>query len=348
MLGAARASQYAGWWGGPPKVSITSVTEMTYAGQYLDAVSMTPNAWLKPDDTRTFDNTGLANGAKGTQVVTFKYAAASNFTWLTDSFRNSNQFIKFGPSDFDQSSLALWSYEYQSSIENWTIVPGRTVTGNYLSIYSTYSGYEYFTLTGNLPWDDYADRWMTLIVSYSSSSGDFVNWTGTTGGANWYQRIVLQDATTGELISVTDSRYNPFQNSNTNWANYTWSFNTGPSGSGTTANTAFSSLINVSGVNFDQTDLLTAAWWACQGTVVDPMDTVDNVPLRNYFVGQCFPETVNGSRAWFNFTPFAIVTSGSDSLLPLALPGRATQTNNYAFKQTTSNLTTPATDASIP
>ena len=345
MLGAARASQYAGWWGGPPKFVSTSQTTVACSGKYLDAVSITPNGWGMPGNTRSFDNTGVVSGAKGTQVITFKYQAQSNFTWTTDTFRTNYQYIDTGSG---ANLLTIWNYFYQNTVETWDSMLARTVTGNYLSIKASFGSYEYFTLTGNLPWDDYANRWLTAIISYSDSQTDFSDWTGTTGGTNWYQRIVLQDAVTGQLISTTDSRYSAFNNPITTWANYTWSWDNVNSGSGTTANTAFASLVGPSGVTYDQTDMLVAAWWGCQGTMVDPLATVDSVQLRQYFVGQCFPETVNGSRAWFNFTPFAIVVDNNDSLLPLALAARSSQSNNYAYKQITSSLTTPATDTSIP
>jgi hypothetical protein len=70
--------------------------------------------------------------------------------------------------------------------------------------------------------------------------------------------------------------------------------------------------------------------------------------LRLYFVGQCFPETVNSVRAWGNFTPFDLTTVDATSLLTQVLPGRMSQTNKYAYATTTASLTTPVTDASIP
>lgn len=348
MLGAARASQYAGWWGGPPKFLSTSEVDMTYQGQFTGTISLTTNGYGDPDDTRTFDNTGIANGARGTQVITFKYQAQSNFTWATDAFRPSYELIKYDSGAGQILNASDWTYEYQSSQDFWNIVLARTVTGNYLSVLATYKGYDFFTLSGNLAWDTYADRWMTLIASYSSDVTDFANWTGVTGGSNYYLRLVLQDATTGELISATDARYNAFQSSDINWANYTWSWDSGSSGSSTTANTNMPTLAGNSGSLITQTDMLGAAIWCCQGAVVDPLATVDSVVLRNYFVGSCFPETVNGARAWFNATPFAVTTSGSDTLVTKALPARAAQTNNYAYKNLTSNLATPVSDTSIP
>jgi len=351
MLGAARASQYAGWWGSDPKFVSTTATAMNYAGQYLDAVSVTPNLWSSPLSGKSFDNTGVANGSRGTQVVTFKYAAQSNFVWQTDAFRTAYQSIDYNsPNPSAVLSLSTWFYEYQSTTQDWNIRLGRTVTGQYLSVFGTFSGYEWFTLPGNLTWDSLADRWMTLIVSYSDTAADFVNWTGATppSPTYWYLRITLQDARTGELISTTDVRYLQFQNHNTNWADYTWSWANGSSGSSTTANVRMANLAGPSVVNFDKTDMLAAAWWGSAGAVIDPLATVNGVQLRQYFVGQCFPETVNSVRAWGNFTPFDLTTDVSDSYLTKALPGRMSQSSLTALQQSTATLVTPNTDASIP
>ena len=348
MLGLGRASQYAGWWGGEPRFASTSSTAMTYRGQYLDAVSLTPNAWSMPPATRSFDNTSLVSGARGTQAISFKYAAQSNFTWRTDDFRTQYQSINYDSPDTGLLNLTDWTYFRETDGNNWTIRLARTVTGNYLSVFSSFGAYDFFTLSGNLTWDSRAGQYLTLVISYSSVQTDFVNWTGVTGGTNWYQRIVLQDASTGQLLSTTDVRYDPFQTPDTDWADYTWSWDNANSGSPTTANTFIPLLNGSSGVNFAQTDMLAAAWWGCQGAVVDPLAVVDGVQLRQYFVGQCFPETVNGVRAWGNFTPFDLTTVDDQSLLTQVLPGRMAQTNKYAYATVTATLITPVTDSQIP
>jgi hypothetical protein len=344
MLGAARASEYAGWWTGTPSFFSSSLAAVDAQSTYLDTISITPNVWSLPPDTRTFDNAGLANGAKGTIVSTFKWQAMSNYTWVTDSFR-SFQHIENDSFAGAAFTTAQYYFLYPASSNGFVIKPARALTTNYISFQIAYNGYDFTTLTGNLSWDTYADRWLTLIVSYSSSAGDFANWTGTTGGTNYYQRSVLQDARTGELINQTDFRYTGFQGYDTNWANHTWSWNNSTPGSGEAY-----CVPNTSGANgyFDQTDWLTAAGWMCQGAVIDPMATVNDVQLRQYFVGQCFPETVNGARAWFNHTYFDTVVSGSNTALTRMLDSRATQTDDYFGQQTTANLTSPATDASIP
>jgi hypothetical protein len=279
-------------------------------------------------------------------AITFKYQAGSNYTWGTDTFITQYENIKNGAGSTDFYNPVEYIFQFETDTELQIIRPCRTVSGNYLSIFGAYSGYSYFTLSGNLPWDTYADRWMTAIVSFSSDGTDFVNWTGTTGGALWYQRIVLQDARTGELLSQTDVRYNPFTNKPTDWANYTWSWATGPGGASDLANVVAQQI--GAGGQFAVDDFLTTASWICMGDVVDPMATVNGVELRQYFVGQCFPETVNGARAWFNWTAFDTTVVSTTTQATKVLESRATQTDDYIFGALTSNLTTPITDASIP
>jgi hypothetical protein len=346
MLGLSRASQYAGWWGGTPKFVSNSVIGVDSRSRYLDSFSLTPNAYTVPPATRSFDNTSLVNGAKGTQVVTFKYQAQSNYTWGTDSAASGYELIKNGSGSFAFFQPCNYAFSYQSTSNEWDMAPARTTTGNFLAWRSSYNAYNYFTLTGNLPWDTYADRWMTMIVSYSDTASDFANWTGTTGGTNYYQRMILQDAETGQLLSQTDSRYSAFQGFPTNWSTYTWSWDSGSPGSSTEARTQMNFFD--AGGQFDQTDFLTTAGWMCQGTVIDPLATVNGVQLSQYFVGQCFPETVNSVRAWFNWTIFGSTTSGSDTIISKALTSRASQTNNYLIDSVTATLTTPITDTSIP
>ena len=353
MLGLGRASQYAGWWSGKPSFLSRSQVTGNQQTTWANAVSLAPNRWSDaPDATTAFSNTGITSGAKGTSVVTFKYQAASNFTWDTNAFKTGFQNIK--PDSFFQSYYNFLTSQFQiksgGSVEagNWTIGPARTVTGNYLSIFSSFGGYDFVKLNGDLAWDSLADRWLTVICSYSSSSADFAGWTGGTVPSGRYaSRIVLLDAQTGQQLSVTDWFYQAFQVYDTDWADYTWSWSeVNPAANGDGSFNTTTTAIELG--YLDQSDILQGAYWMCQGQVIDPTAVVSSVPLSNYFVGQYFPETVNGVRAWSNWTPVATSTSGSNTLLTKQLGGRASNTNSVIFKATTSSLRTPITYSDKP
>jgi hypothetical protein len=347
MLGLGRASQYAGWWTGKPSFLSRSQVTGNQQTTWANAVSITPNSWAVPPDTRSFDNTSLTSGAKGTQVLTFKYQAQSNFTWQALEFRTQFEAIKNAAGTFDNYGPVITAYRFSTDTGNWPIAPLRTTTGQYLSIFCAYNGYDAVKLTGNIAWDSLADRWLTVIVSYSSTTSDFAGWTGgTLASGNYASRVVLLDAQTGERISLTDWTWSAFQEYPTDWANYTWGWDNSTPGSSSDANFSFGT--GSSGGYFDQTDFLTGAHWVCQGQVIDPTAVVDSVPLSNYFVGQYFPETVNGVRAWTNWTPVASTTAGSDQQLTQLLPSRTSQSTDIIARQTTANLTSPYTDASKP
>jgi hypothetical protein len=347
MLGMARASEYAGWWTGKPSFVSRSVVTGNQQTTWANAVSLTPNTWVLAPGTRSFDNTSLTSGAKGTQVLTFKYQAQSNFTWGAVEFRTQFEGIKNGAGTFNNYTPVSTAYLFSTSTGNWPIAIQRTTTGQYLSVFGAYNGYDGVRLSGNITWDSMADRWLTVIVSYSSTTADFAGWTGGTLASGFYaSRIVLQDAQTGELLSQTDWSWQAFQGYPTDWANYTWSWDNITPGSSSNAN--FDFVTGNSGGYFDQTDFLVGAYWITQGQTIDPTASSDGVASRSYFVGQYFPNSVNGVRAWTNWTPVASTTSGSNQDLTQLLPGRTSQTTDIIARQTTTNLTSPYTDASKP
>lgn len=338
----ARASEYAGWWSGKPSFLSRSVVGGGQFNTWDNAVSLTPNIWNLAPATRSFDNTSLSDGARGTQVLTFKYQAQSNFTWQAIEFRAQFEGIYNGAIYNPVTS----QFYFPSTTGYWPITPIRSTTGQYLSLFCAYSGYDGVQLAGNIAWDTLADRWLTVIMSYSSSSADFAGWTGGTVASNQYaSRVLLQDAQTGEQLSVTDWRYLAFQGYPSDYTNYTWTWNNGTPSSG---NARFEYYLDKANGNFDQTDFLTGAHWVTQGQLIDPTATVSDVKLSNYFVGQYFPETVNGVRAWANWTPVASTTSGSNQQLTTLLPGRISQTSDIIVERPTADLTSPYTDASKP
>lgn len=344
-IGAGRASEYAGWWTGKPSFLSRSLVSGAQDNTWPNAISITPNQWNTPTSGAAFSNTSVTSGAKGTTALTFKYQAASNFTWTTNAYRTTYQNIKNNVSDSAYYDFVTNYYclDGVGFSQSWAIGPARTVSGGYLSLFTSFNGYDFTKLTGNITWDSLADRWLTAIISYSSSTSDFAGWAGgALISGNYASRILLQDAHTGEQLSVTDWQYSAFQGYSTNWADYTWSW------SSSIAVGSYYYDFGIPNGYFDQTDILLGASWHTQGQLIDPTATASSVKLSNYFVGNYFTETVNGVRAWSNWTPVATSAPGSTTYLTRALPARVSSTSNYMGQRTTTNLTSPYTDTSRP
>lgn len=353
MLGLARASQYAGWWNsGNNFISRTSSTAR-YNGSWPAGIGLTSNTWNGPGTVGSgysFSGTSLTSGAKGTQALVFKYQAQSNYTWTTDPFRVGFQSIQTDSSS-STSFLQLQSYNYRFPTTNnpsWPISIARTVTTNRLAYFGFYNGYDYVAAAGSPDFDLYADRWVAMVSSYSDTQSDFAGWSGT-GSGSYFARICLLDAVTGEVLNTTDYRYSPFQGWPTDWANYTWSYsNTFNPPTGEARLTWVLAGINASNPGYDVTDILTAGGWHCQGQVIDPTATVSGVVLGTYFNTQNITETINGIRAWHNWSAEAVTTNGSSQELTRLMPGRVSQTSNIVGNNATSAMTSPYTSTDKP
>lgn len=346
-LVGGRAGQYAGWWSGKPNFSSTSLVTMTNGGTWNGYASLTPNYWSSPYNGdnlgSSFDGTGLPSSAnKGVMAMTIRFQAASGYTFSTDTYRTDYQNLNPTSSSTSTYTPATMAF-YQAGTETyWQCTLGKTVSGSKFSIHPVYGGYDYFDFS-DYTWDDLANRWITIIVAYSSSSSDFANWTGGTTGSNIFSRMTLCDAQTGLVLQSRDVRWDQFGSYNQYWGIETWQWTnqtpTGGASAGTKCTTASATLFN---------DVLLANYWVSMAQVIDPTGTTNGVTNASYLCGQNLPKDICSATAWVNFGCQSSTTNGSNQDLLIMNPCRVTTTSNLFSKYPTSLLTSPYTNSAKP
>lgn len=203
MLGAALASQYAGWWSqgnASISVAVTASSTASYALEQSPSFS-----WLNIKTSGTSTPPGvfgtIAVPAAGNMAVgnVTSLSSYNNYRWT--------QFITFAldyPTGIAQNDGFKYDQKFQGNSGDFTTnfawVRGYS-GGNELEL--NWPGVE----AAIFP-EDYANyngRWMTAVGSVSNTASSFSNWTGPTTGSTYYARLAVFDTETGQLIVKTDS-----------------------------------------------------------------------------------------------------------------------------------------------
>lgn len=351
MLGLARASQLAGWGQIPPAFSSSTTSTMLSATSWDSGRTVdNHNTWTSPlsgdNLSSSFDTTSLSNGNKVTHIQTVQLATADNFVFREDSVDTNYNYLAADGMEALTQHTPFFVYLNEADREFIPVINpklGQHSTSGDFSLLIDWGSYFWCRFDG-IAWDDLADKWITIMCSISTTQADFVNHNPPETFGNMYGRITIADAGTGELIVQRDLRLNQFNAPFTDYTSRTWRYR---STSGDSATAWFYSQIR-SGAAIDTGDILVAAGWAALGEMIDPGATISSRPAYQYFVGQRFPETVNGVRAWVNWSGEVDSTSGSDTLLPRMLGCRVTTTDSVWSKMPTSGLSTPTISTDKP
>lgn len=349
MLGVTLTAQRAGWGITDPSfISTSTVSTAWYAG-WSDYISLTSQGWTSPANgdnlTSTFDDSGIVSANKYIQAYTIRLQAASNYTFQTDAFRTNYQTINTGNGE-QWLPFSMNLGNSTTTIFNRNI-PGRRTSNGAFSVLLGWGSYEYVETA--VSWDSLADLWITIIVAVSSDSSDFANYSASTpsgSGTLLYNRLTITDAVSGALISSTDYTSRQINPMFTDFADYTWAWRSDISAPATAFATGVATC-DLAGAG--DTNLLTAAGWAAAGETLDPLATDANgLAWREYFVGQNFPETVDGVRAWCNWSAESATVDGSNLDVARMLAGRASTTDDLLWIAPTSSLDTPYTSTDRP
>ena len=351
MLGLARAAQYAGWGQIAPSFASQSTTRVQAYSAWADGASVPTNLWTSPngaDITPVFDATGVTAGNRAVYAATYRLKTAGNYTFLTDAVdSNYNYLAPFGTGTFTQYTPFFVYINDATMTDRAVINPklGRHGASGDLAFLVDWGSYNWVRVTG-VPWDSIADRFISVVFAVSQTQSDFANYSNSDFG-NTYGRMTIADATTGELIFTRDFRTNQFLSVITDWPDRTIRYR---NISGDSATAWFYSQIRT-GTDLSGDDVLTAAGWAAPGAVLDPTADYLGQPVWRSFVGQQFPETVAGVRAWVNFTATAATTNPDDSdlvdLFEMA-PGRVTTSRNRFSTEGSDIITVPYINSAKP
>ena len=205
MLGAGRASQYAGWWqSNPPAVvNMTSVssasylTKVTPSYSYLMEVNSSEsqvgyNLGYQYDNQQYFNLTGLT-GFTGYNNDRLTMVSHVYLPWSSQTSASTNGQMRI---NLKQSAIS-------SSDFSWTIYCGQNGgTGKFYVDASSPNGGVIFETTDS--YSNYNDKWLTVVFCQAETSSVYTNWTGTgTGGV--YLRVALYNTQTGALIGKKDA-----------------------------------------------------------------------------------------------------------------------------------------------
>jgi len=349
MLGLARAAQSAGWSARGIQLFSSSVTDIVASTSWADRISIyNNNEYYSPSFgdnlTSTFDQTGMVSGNRVTNISTFRFAAQSAFVFDQDVLAQDYDYLQPTSGSVTQHApFFAYNSDGQNVFFGSLASPklGRKRSNNNLAFLLDFGTYHWCEMP--VTWDSFADQWITVIISGSSTDTDFTNWSAAPGFGTYAFRVTITDAESGVLLCQKDTYANQFNPVITDQASRTWRYR---SEAGDSATAWLQTQIRMG----DQlgTNLVTAAGWAVSGEMLDPLATVDGRPVYQYFVGQNFPETVAGVRAWINFSAGTTSTSGSDTLIPRLQPGRVSTVDQIWAKITTAGLVTPATTTETP
>jgi hypothetical protein len=332
-------------------LSSRTITEIQSSTTWANTVSIEPNSWNSPFNgdnlNSTFDSTDIVSGNRAVHAMTFRFIASENFEFRQDSFRDEFEYLDTTSGGFTQHS-PFFVYINDADTQFVPVINpklGRHISSGDLAFQVDWGNYDYVRFTG-LDWDDLADRWITVVAAASSNQSDFANHNPPQGFGNLYMRVTITDARTGLLIQSIDARVNQFQLAFSDFADRTWRYR---DSSGDSA-TAWL-LTQIRGADegfFDESAVLTAAGWSAIGQMIDPLSTIDGRPAYQWFVGQNFPETVGGVRAWINFSAKEVTTDSGDVSVFEIRPGRvATELNTWSIKEDTS-VSTPYSSTDKP
>lgn len=200
MLGAARASQYAGWWSsGPPSVTFTADGNLAYTNAQTPSYSLLSGVGGSPANSFDIVSDGNYNLTGYTSLSNYNVQRSTlvftvYLTWPTSgigssvnvSYTQYNELKDNGTILYYNPTVALTNSNTQLSIT--AAVPGGGTT---------------ITLPGG--YAQYMNRWLTIVWSSSETQNSFTNWTSlSTSGA--YCRTAVFDTEFGTLLSKADYR----------------------------------------------------------------------------------------------------------------------------------------------
>ena len=315
MLGLARASQYAGWWGGGGSIKPIYSTAVNYsAGTIIrpnyswNTARLTsgglerlmPITWATSDTTTSphIDLAGMTS-APGYSKLKGVVAATFKMEWT----------LPFG-----DSTYGVGSFGFDSAISgaatpyynNFYLRVANAGSTNNLQIdlaSMTGSG-----SAGTLPqaWTYYNNRWLTAICSTSDSWLDFANWAGPTDQdpnlAMWF-RFQVYDTITQELLHTEDQASPAGDQQAASYVGIDKLYTSG-NGSVPGGTSGPNSKITINCTAFDSlTPHRIGSLWCNHGSMFDPSATTD----RSWLTVRP-NDTIDGAQSWVNFYMKALPT----------------------------------------
>ena len=337
MLGAARASEYAGWWSGSnPSVTFTTTSDLAYTNFQTPSFSILTGVGGSPAGGWDIVGTGNYNLTGYTALTNYNVQRSTQlFTcyieWPTSGIPSS-AFVGYTLANEleDNGSPLYYNPTLGLTNSNTQLKIGLGVPG----------GGQDLTLSGG--YAQYMNRWLTFVWSSSETQSSYTNWSLASGGGSSgaYCRTAVFDTELGTLIDKRDFRNTwsypalgsfPTTTPANNSGSYGLAsngFGSGPDSGGTYYNVRFSN------------------WWLSIGTMFDPLTTTNTTWRTTRPSG-----TIDTGVAWQNLqlTNYEFVSPGTYYVTTQG-QDLYSQTNNRAAKDTgwgSSDWTTAYSDTLI-
>ena len=304
MLGAARASQYAGWWTAgniSATANLTSVSSLAYKRKitpsysYLVEVDSSSTnvgynlGYIYNNDSYV-DLTGLT-GFTGYNNLNMTMFQHFYLPWTGKTSASTNGQFRFDLRQTSQSgidkSVTIYCGQNNGSGKFYVTVDAVNVSGTFETTDS---------------YTNYNDRWLTVVFSASNTTSNFTNWSAS-GTGSMYCRIALYDTEAGTLIGKSD-----FFGSGPGWdlSTLPTSLTTNPD------NQDFFRLQGYPGGTYaNDYDYRVQNAWISVGTMFDPLTTTDTTWLTSNPNKQ-----IGNAVAWVNsqFNDYVEKETGNPTL----------------------------------
>jgi hypothetical protein len=224
MLGAARASEYAGWWLSSPKAFFTASSTLA------PTRTASPNySWLQDPDLGF--GTSAAVAFRNSSNVAEGYFDITGLTGFTgyNQVKAAHVYSFYLPSSSwtaglsDQICGAFNAILYNSGTTSFYNTNFNTVTVSGVTrLKLTYqpgagSSYDCYLPGAYTAW---TDRWLTFVACQSNTSTSFTGWTASTSG-NVFTRMRIYDSETdvvvGSASNGAGTTTSDFGNNTTTW-----------------------------------------------------------------------------------------------------------------------------------
>lgn len=332
MLGAARASEYAGWWsGGNPSVTFTTTSDLAYTNFQTPSFSLLSGVGSSPAGSWNIIGTGNYDLTGYTTLTNYNVQRSTIiFTcyipWPTSGIPSA-AFVGYTLANEleDNSSVLYYNPILSLTNSNTNLQITQGVPG----------GNQTLTLSGG--YAQYMNRWLTIVCSSSETQNSYTSWDLASGGGSSgaYCRTAVFDTELGTLIDKRDFRNTwsypalgsfptttPANTSSGAYGLDSNAFGSGPDSGGTYYNVRFSNFWLSIGTMFDPLTTTNTTWRTTR-----PSGTIDtgvawqNLQLTNYeFVS---PGT------------YYVTTQGQD--LYSQANNRAAKTDGWSGTQWTNN-----------
>ena len=284
MLGAGRASQYAGWWSAgniSATASLTSESSLNYARKITPTFSylVQINSSEAPvgynttvfNNDQNIDLTGLT-GFTGYNVLN---ATAVQHFYLPWS----------GKTGAATNGQMRWDLKQGGNVRSTVINTSQNGGTGKLSVVVDVPDSGSIGLDTPDSFGTYNDRWLTVVFSTSNTASNFTSWNGT-GTGDLYARVALYDTQAGTLIAKKDQRQ----------STPGYDISTLPNPLTFNPDNDSIAILGYPGGSFaDDHDYRIQNIWLSMGTMFDPLTTTDTTWLTSNPNKQ-----IGNAVAWFN------------------------------------------------